>query len=499
MENTENKTTTLTEQDDKSVAFANKPKITTQSKITLATFIGLTFSLVAGPYYATLVATGWKMFLYMGVAAIGFALPIALIAGEFGTTFSGRGGPELWVKNTLGPKWGFVVSWLIWMSMIPSMLVIGTSFAPTIALLIGRSDLVENQKFTLIVVLILVWALTFLNMKFDMAKINGKFGVWLGFYIPVVLLFGLGLYCFIKLGFNADSILGTFESSKLVPESFKSQSGMYFSGIIFIFLGIEMSSVFITRLNNPAKQYAKGVIVSLIMLTVLSLINSFFIANVIPAGKIQLNNNVQPIQIFAEKLGLPYIFVQLFCLMLIVSVLTNMSTWFVSASKTITQSALNGDFPPSFKFWKTNKFNACPSLLIVQAVAISLLSIAYAVIPGINKVFIIITNSGTVLYCLAYVLMTIGYIKLRKQNNNASHPFNLGKKSNALAYFMSALLLCTTAFALTVTFINNTLLNFVFVLVLAIILVSIPLIIYKNRKSSWQNISVNNTNAVKKK
>lgn len=144
---------------------STKTSSTSLSKITLTTFIGLTFALVAGPYYSTFTATGWNMFLYMGIAAIGFALPIALISGEFGTTFPGKGGPELWVKNTLGPKWGFVTSWLIWMAMIPSMLVVGTGFAPTVALLIGKKELIENQTYTLIVILVLVWTMTLLNLK----------------------------------------------------------------------------------------------------------------------------------------------------------------------------------------------------------------------------------------------------------------------------------------------------------------------------------------------
>lgn len=469
---------------------SNAPK-KSLSKITLLTFIGLTFALVAGPYYSTLTATGWNMFLYMGIATIGFALPIALISGEFGTTFPGKGGPELWVKNTLGPKWGFVTSWLIWCAMFPAMTVVGTGFAPTVALLIGKKELIENQTYTLIVILLLVWTMTLLNLKFDMAKINGKFGIWLGFYIPVVMLFVLGLYTFIKFGFDPHSILGTFEPSKLVPKSLTSGSGMYFSGVIFIFLGIEMSSVFITRLTNPSKQYAKGVIVALIMLAVMSLANSFLVANVVPAGKIQLNNGAQPLQLFAERLGLPYILVQVFCLMTIISVLTNMSTWFVSASKTITESAISGDFPPKLNFWKTNKFNACPSLLFIQAIAISLLSVAYVIIPGINKVFIIITNSGTVIYCLAYVLMTIGYISMRKHNASQTHPFRVGKKGNGLAYFFSILLLITIVFALAITFMNNTLLNLVFVLVFSGIIFVIPLIIYKNRKESWKNNPAN--------
>lgn len=474
------------------------------SMITLPTFIGLTFALVAGPYYSTLTATGWSMFLFMAIAAIGFALPIALMSGEFGTKYPGQGGPQLWVKNSLGPKWGFVTSWLIWAAMFPSMTVVGTGFAPMLAILFKKESLIENSMFTLIVILSLVWSMTFLNMKFDMAKINGKFGIWLGLYIPVVMLFVLGVYVFIRFGFVKDSILGPFEVSKLVPTSLKSGPGQYFSGVIFIFLGIEMSSVFIQRLKNPSQQYAKGVITSLILLAIFSLINSFLIANVIPAGKMQLNNGAQPMQIFADYLGMPYIVVQFFCLLSIASVVTNMSTWFVSASKTITQSAREGDFPEKFKFWKTTEFNACKSILLVQAVAISILGASYVVIPGINKVFIIITNTGTVIYCLAYTLMMIGFIKMRKDEKGAKtspapastdtttdgkkdnkKPFRIGKNGNALGFFFVGLFLLTTVVALGVTFLSNTLINFIFVIIFTVIIFSIPLIIYKKRKPSW--------------
>lgn len=457
----------------------------TLSKITLATFIGLTFSLVAGPYYSTLTATGWNMFLFMGIAVIGFALPIALMSGEFGTTFPGQGGPELWVKNTLGPKWGFVTSWLIWAAMFPSMVVVGTGFAPMVALLLKKESLIENSMFTLVVILGLVWCMTLLNLKFDMAKVNGKFGIWLGLYIPVVMLFILGVFTFVKIGLNPDSILGTFSWSKLVPKSFTSGSGMYFSGIIFIFLGIEMSSVFITRLKKPSQQYAKGVITSLILLALFSLINSFLVANVIPAGKIQLNNGAQPLQLFADRLGLPYFVVQIFCLLSIVSVLTNMSTWFISAQKTITASAREGDFPEKFKFWKTNKFNSSNTLLFVQAIAITILSGAYVIIPGINKVFVIITNSGTMIYCLAYTLMALGFISMRRKSPDTEHPFRVGKKGNGLGFFFAGLLMVTIVFALTLTFMSNTIENLIFVLIFVGILFSIPLIIYNKKKASW--------------
>lgn len=97
-------------------------------------------------------------------------------------------------------------------------------------------------------------------------------------------------------------------------------------------------------------------------------------------------------------------------------------------SKTITASAREGDFPEKFKFWKTNKFNSSNTLLFVQAIAITILSGAYVVIPGINKVFVIITNSGTMIYCLAYTLMALGFIAMRRKSPDTEHPFRVGKR-----------------------------------------------------------------------
>lgn len=80
------------------------------SKVSLITFIGMTVALAASIRNIPDVAgSGWTMFFYMGVASLLFALPICLIAGEFGSAFPEKGGPELWVSNSLGGSYGFAL------------------------------------------------------------------------------------------------------------------------------------------------------------------------------------------------------------------------------------------------------------------------------------------------------------------------------------------------------------------------------------------------------
>ena len=110
-----------------------------------------------------------------------------------------------------------------------------------------------NSKFTLIVILVVYWIITLLNLKFDMAKIGGKTGVWLGLYIPLAIMLLLGIFSWIKVGIQPHATLGHFSWAKLIPDAETAKSFVYFAPIMFIFTGIEMSSVYITRLKNPVK------------------------------------------------------------------------------------------------------------------------------------------------------------------------------------------------------------------------------------------------------
>lgn len=261
------------------------------SQITTLTFIGMTCALVASVRnIPDVAATGWTMLFYMLVAVLFYAFPISLISGEFAGMFPQKGGPELWVSNSLGRKWGFVVSWLLWVQMFPGMVMVASALAPLLGNMIDNVPLGLNSKFTLIVILVVYWIITLLNLKFDMAKIGGKIGVWLGLYIPLAIMLLLGIFSWIKVGIQPHATLGHFSWAKLIPDAETAKSFVYFAPIMFIFTGIEMSSVYITRLKNPVKTYTKGIFAALIFLFFVNTLNALVVANVVPKGQMELNN-----------------------------------------------------------------------------------------------------------------------------------------------------------------------------------------------------------------
>ncbi|MGY0269688.1 hypothetical protein [Limosilactobacillus fermentum] len=66
--------------------------------------------------------------------------------------------------------------------------------------MIGQDQLGDNHWFTLAFIIVFYWLITLLNLKFDMAKIGGAIGIWLGVYLPIGSGFILGLAAFLKRG-----------------------------------------------------------------------------------------------------------------------------------------------------------------------------------------------------------------------------------------------------------------------------------------------------------
>ena len=453
------------------------------SKVGLVTFVGMTVALAASIRNIPDVAgSGWTMFFYMGVAALLFALPICLIAGEFGSSFPEKGGPELWVTNSLGESFGFATSWLLWVQMFPGMVMVASALPPLLATAINRDDLGNNNIFTLIVILVVYWIITFLNMKFDMAKITGQIGAWLGIYIPLIVMTLLGIFAIVKSGISPISILGKFSINKLLPDPTDMKSLQFFSPIIFIFTGIEMSSVYITRLKKVSF-YPIGVLITLVFMFLLNTVNGFLEASLVSSSKIDLNNIVQPVIIYNKILGLPSWIANVFSILVFIGVSVQLSAWASGPGKTIISSAQKGLYPPKFKFWKTDKFGDSHTILFTQATIISLFALVYLLIPAINSAFLELVNATTVLYCIVYVFMAIGFIRLRIKKPNLKRPFKVGNLG--VAWFVGLLLIITIIIALVATFAVGTWMNFIIVAIISMVLTILPFWFIKIRKDSW--------------
>lgn len=457
----------------------------TSKNITLGTFVGMTMALCATVRsIPSIAATGWAQITYMLFAVIFFALPVALISGELGTMLQGDGGPQLWVSSALGNRWGFVTSWLLWVQMFPGMVMVASTIGPLIGNTIGNAELGTNHYFVLACILVCYWIITILNLKFDMAKIGGQLGVWLGVYIPIVILMVMGAAATFKTGINPSSTLGAFSFDKLIPHD--AQSLQYFAAIAFVFVGIELSSVYIPRLHDAEKNYSKGILIALLGLILMNIINSIFVANIVPNGHIELSNITQPILLYCNVLHLPTWIANVFSFLVVIGVLIQLSAWVTGPGQTMIQVAKAGQLPPKWHFYRQNKYGVSKNVVLTQTICISLFALMYGFMDDVNGVFLTLTNTTTILYAIVYVLIALALIKLRKSQPNAERPYRIGKKGNGLAFTVAGALLFGIAVVIFATLFASDIKQSIMIVILTVILVIVPILIDKAKKDSWE-------------
>jgi amino acid transporter len=462
------------------------------NKLTLFGLIGITMAFFGTVRSVpTLAITGWTQIFYMLIAAVVFALPIALMSAELSTGFPEEGGPQVWVKNALGDKWGFVTSWLLWVQMFFGMVMVSSTVGVLLGYVINKPELSSNNYFIFAVILISYWGVTLLNLKFDMVKIAGNWGAVIGVYIPFVFLVGLGVIYLIKNGIQPNSYLGHFQPSDLVPNFKDLGSITYLSGIIFIFAGVEISSVHANNIENPKRNYPIAVIASVVLLVIFNIIAGLTVSNAVPKGQLELANITQPYMIFCKDLGIPTIFVNIISLMILIGVLVQLSAWVLGPSKSMIKVADEGNLPKFFQ--KRTKKDIPITFVMIQAIVISLVSFLYVVVPDINSAFLIITITTTILYCIVYALIAISAIRLRYNMPNIKRPFRLGSKGNGLMWFVSLFSMAGIVLTIIVSLIPPSILKpsqytgyVAFQVIATVVMIGIALIINKCKKPEWK-------------
>ncbi|MCG4604659.1 APC family permease, partial [Faecalibacterium prausnitzii] len=360
------------------------------NKISLGTFVGIGMAMIATVRSVpTLAAASWQMFFYMAFAVIFFALPVSIMSGEFSAMFNDAGGPQLWVREGINQKWGFTTAWLLWVQIFPGMVMVASTLGPLLGNTIGNVALGQNHWFTLACIIVIYWIITVLNLKFDMVKFAGNFGVWFGVYIPFAIMIIMGVAASVKSGIAVHSVLGSFSVHKLLPDASTLQ---YVAAISFIFTGIETLGVYVPRMKDASHDFVRGVIFALVAMVILNLLNAFCVANVVPAGSTQLTNITQPVILFCKILGWPTWIANVFSLLAAVGVFLQLSGWVTGPSQSMVQVAREGLLPSKWGFFKHNNIGVARNVVLTQSTCITLFALMYA-LPDINSVFLLLTNT----------------------------------------------------------------------------------------------------------
>jgi len=350
---------------------------------------------------------GFSALFFLMVAALLFFIPVALVSAELATGWPETGGVFVWVKEAFGHKMGFLSIWYQWMTNIPW-------YPTTLSFIAGAIAFTFNpawaaQKVYMVVfVLILFWVATFLNLKG--MKASGwisSVGVLLGTILPGCMIILLGAFWVIE-GHprHIDFTWGQF-----VPDLTHISQLVLFAGIALSFAGMEMSAVHAQEVVKPQKNYPKAILLSAILIIILSALGTLAIAMVIPQKEISLvSGGLDAFAYFFKTYHLEG-WMPVVALCIAIGAYGQVSTWIAGPTKGLLAAARVGDLPPSCH--RVNKHGMPSTLLILQAIIVSIVAFVFLVMPSVSSSFWLLLALTAQFYVILYIIMFAAAIKLR--------------------------------------------------------------------------------------
>ncbi|HAT9517004.1 TPA: amino acid permease [Legionella pneumophila subsp. pneumophila] len=339
---------------------------------------------------------GDQLFYYFALALLFFLLPCAIVAVWFSR--QSEQGVYGWVKQGLGNQWAFIA---IWFQCIQNVLIYPTllSFIAGTLLYSISPDLVQNKSMLFLIIIFLIWSLTWINLKG--IHLSSRFNSYCsrtGLILPFIIILFVGLYWWITQVKPGTTVLPPAE-----PYSWTS-----LTAIILSFCGIELAAVHARDSKQGA--FPKAIAISVIIIFLTMLFGSIVLAMIIPPEQLSFISSIpQLIQLFFNKIGYGY-FAFIINGLIAIGCIGAANNWLIAPIKGLEFAISEGFLNRQLS--QVNKHNAPFRLLVAQAFCVSIISALFLIVPSINASYWIMLNAATQINLLMYLLLFISAIKI---------------------------------------------------------------------------------------
>jgi len=394
---------------------------------------------------------GSTLVFFFLFSAIVFLIPTALVSAELSANIN-EGGIYHWARRAFGERTGFLAVWLQWINNVVWFPTILSFIAGTAAYLIDPA-LAQNKVYMVGSILAVFWLLTLINLRG--IRISAKFTSFcaiIGLLIPMALIIIL-LLVWMAIG---NPLQFHITNQNFFPNWSQTDNWIALTAIIMSFSGMELATVHINEVNEPKRTFPRALAISCLLILLTMILGSLAIAYVVPQNQINLvNGTIQTFSYFLSAYHLNWLTPILTC-MLIIGSMGGVISWVVSPVKGMSQAAKNG-FMPKF-FEKENRHGMPQNLLITQAILVSIVCLAFLLMPSINGSYWLLSALSTQLYVLMYVIMFICALRLRNHFHHDKQGFTIpGDKFGLYVVCLLGLIGC--AMALIVGFIPPSNIN----------------------------------------
>jgi putative glutamate/gamma-aminobutyrate antiporter len=434
--------------------------------------------------FPLLAEYGLAVILYLILSALFFFVPVSLVSAELASGWPDRG-VYTWVKEGLGPRWGFLAIWLQWIENVIWYPTILSFIAATFAYILNP-DLATNKTYVFIMVLATFWPMTLVNF-FGM-RVSGwisSISALLGTIVPIALIILLGGWWI----FSSHPSQIAFTWKGLVPDLTSINQLVLISGVLLGLAGMEMSAVHARDVENPRRNYPRAILLSTLLILFFSIFGSLAISAIVPEKEIELASGaMEAFKSLFDTLGISWATPVVAAIMTF-GALGMMSTWIVGPSRGMLATAEHGDLPPIFH--KTNAHGMPTHILIAQAIIVTLLSFVFLFMPSVSSSYWILVALSAILYMVMYILMFLAAIRLRYTQPHIERTYRV-----PCLWLVSLIGIFGAGFGFVLGFFppsqldTGSLIRFEsFLMGGTALFCLLPFCIYKIRKPSWKKIS----------
>lgn len=460
---------------------------TTVKKIGPFMLAMVTMASIAGLHgLPTLAEYGLSLVFFLVLAGLMFFLPTALVSAELATGWPKEGGVYVWVREAFGEQWGFAAVWCQWLSGVIWFPTALTFAAATLAFGVGDDSLANNKLYVMTVVLVFFWTATLLNFRGMRASgLVSSVGVGIGTLFPGALIIVLGISWVL---FGRDAQI-TFDGADLVPDIASMGNLTFLIAVLFSYAGMELSASHAADVENPGRNYPRAIMLATLLIFGVYTLGALAIAIVIPRQEISLVAGVmEAFETFLKAYDIGWL-VWLIALLLVAGAIGQVNALILAPARGLLVASKDGEIPPFFR--RQNSEGIPTSILLMQALIVTGLSVVFVLMPSVNSSYWILTALTAQVYLVMYMLMFAAAVKLRYARPEVVRPYRipgglLGIWIVAGAGFVAALVATLVGFyPPSQVSTGNETFFIAFLIGGMLFTVAAPLLIHHFRKPQW--------------
>ena len=409
-------------------------------------------------WFATAAQYGAASIILWLLAAFLFFVPMSFILAEFSSVFpEKKGGIVDWVKEIYGEETAFYTSWFCLITNIFYYPTILTFAAISIAYIFNPAW-ADSKLYVSSFVIIFYWLATFLTVKgikviAFVAKLTGLLGNLLPILIIIILA---GVSVFIL----KNPIPTDYSFKHWIPE-FNSNNLLFLVTLSYALAGGEITSAFVTDLENPKKQFPKATLISAGIIALCYILGTVALTLLLSPNEIGAASGIFAVIAKATgNIGMLWIG-KIICFLMAVTAIAGLLIWTSGIIKMFTEGN-DPKFIPEF-LRKENKYNVPANALFVQAAVVTFIVLCTSTMKSVENIYMVLVVMATITQFLIYLIVLMAYWKLKlvlQKDGKLKGVFEIpGKKTGAfIAFFIAIFSTIVTLFIPVLSPGNNNIL-----------------------------------------